>query len=203
MKNPDRFEELEVVNPTPMMKVWKKDADDFGIPFQVQKGLIFLIAFGLHASYQASSLDDWIGFTKKLSKKIRMKSPHIPEGEGGDFNDELYSPLLTEFAERFMGEDFSPRLAPTPSGKTFSVWSREDVDGVDLLPACLCDEMWRMSDWDEVMTSLCAQIGAGIHMNLEGAYLAGFLYFDSAVYYDRSATLQIAQLVSGMLPPGV
>jgi len=61
--------------------------------------------------------------------------------------------------------------------------------------------MWKMADWDEVMTSLCAQIGDGIHMNLEGAYLAGFLYFDSVIPCDRSTTLQIAQLVSGMLPP--
>jgi len=194
-------DELEIADPTPMMEAWRKDADEFGIPLEVQKGLMFLTAFGLHASYRADSLKDWIGFTKKLSKKIRLRSPHIPEGEGGNFYDKLYSPLLTELGERFMGENFKPRLAVTGSGNPFSVWNREDADGRDLLPACLSEAMWRMADWDEVITSLCAQIGDGIHMNLEGAYLAGFLYFDSMIYYDRGTTLQIAQLVSGMLPP--
>ena len=200
MRNPEP-EELEIEDPTPMMEVWRKDADEFGIPFEVQKGLIFLTAFGLHASYQAGSLKDWIGFTKKLSKKIRLTPPHIPDGEGGHFYDKLYSPLLTELCERFMGENFTSQLAFTGRGKPFSVWNRGDVEGRDLLPACLSKEMWRMADWDEVMTSLCAQIGDGIHMNLEGAYLAGFLYFDSVISCERSTTMQIAQLVSGMLPP--
>ena len=96
-------EDIEIAKPTPMMKVWIRDAEEFGIPFEVQKGLIFLIAFGLRSIFQPPSLEDWISHTKKLSSKIRLKSPHIPKGQGGNFCDDDFSPLLTEFAERFMG----------------------------------------------------------------------------------------------------
>ncbi len=45
-------EDIEIAKPTPMMKVWIRDAEEFGIPFEVQKGLIFLIAFGLRSIFQ-------------------------------------------------------------------------------------------------------------------------------------------------------
>lgn len=191
---------IEIKKPTPMMKVWMRDAEDFGIPFEVQKGLIFLIAFGLRSTFQPKSIEDWISHTKKLSSKIRLKSPHIPEGQGGNFYDKDFSPLLTELAERFMGDGFTPRQIPSNSPhKTYTVWDREGRG--NMLPECLHEKMWRMAHWDEVMTSLYGQIGKGIRMNLEGAYLAGFLYFESQLYFDKAATYQIATLVSGMLPP--
>lgn len=193
-------EERQIENPTPMMQLWRSDADEMGIPFQVQKGLIFLMAFGLRASYPAESAEDWISYTRQLSRKIRLKSPHIPNGEGGDFDDQEFSPLLTELAERFTGGAFSPRQIPDRTGaESPAVWAREGNG--DMLPSCLCKGMRSMSDWDEVMTSLCNQIGRGICMNLEGAYLAGFLYFESQWHFDKSATVEIARLVSGMLPP--
>lgn len=197
----DSFDDvdIEIAKPTPMMKVWIQDAEEFGIPFEVQKGLIFLIAFGLRAIFQPPSLEDWISHTKKLSSKIRLKSPHIPKGQGGNFCDDDFSPLLTEFAERFMGDGFTPRQIQYRSQEAFTVWDREGRE--NMLPECLNENMWRMAHWDEVITSLCSQIGKGIRMNLEGAYLAGFLYFESQWHYDKAATNQIAILVSGMLPP--
>jgi hypothetical protein len=197
--------ESTLFNPTPQMKAWRDDAEEFGIPFQVQKGLMFLIAFGMRASYQAESIEDWLDFTRKLSKKIRKKQPHIRTEDGGNFYDENFSPLLTEFADRLVGNEFSPRVIPYPSGNgSFSVWDRENKG--DQLPECLRhgippSPLLPMADMDEVVTSLCDQIGDGIHMNLEGAYLAGFLYFDSQYYYDRACTYQIASLIAGMLPP--
>jgi hypothetical protein len=187
------------------MEAWRDDAEEFGIPFRVQKGLMFLVAFGMRASYQAESLEDWIDFTRKLSKKIRKKQPHIRTEDGGDFDDENFSPLLTEFADRLVGNEFSPRVIPDPSGNgTFSVWDREDKG--DQLPGCLRhgtppSPLLPMADMDEVLTSLCNQIGDKIHMSLEGAYLAGFLYFDSQYYYDTKCTYQIASLIAAMLPP--
>lgn len=87
-------------------------------------------------------------------------------------------------------------------GKPYSVidagWA---WDGNSRLPDCLSEETWRMADWDEVMTSLCTQIGEAIHMNLEGAYLAGFLFFERQYRADQEATQQIAQLVAAMMPP--
>lgn len=53
-----------------MMEVWVNDAREFGIPYQTQKGLMFLTAFRLHASYQAADSTEWIDFTRKLSTKI-------------------------------------------------------------------------------------------------------------------------------------
>jgi len=101
-------------SPTPMLKAWAKDADEFGIPFEIQKGLILLIAFGLRRSYQPKDIDDWIGFTKKLSTKISKKGTcmYIRTEDGGNFHDSSFSPLLTELAERALGPSFSPRLIP-------------------------------------------------------------------------------------------
>ena len=205
-------EELEIEDPTPMMEVWRKAADEFGIPFQTQKGLMFLTAFGLRVSYQADSVEEWIGFTQKLSSKIADSAPHIPEDEGVAYSRGDISVLLTEFAKRFLGEEFTPRSyvpASQRAGQTFEIeakpykvldagWAWE---GNSMLPDCLCEETWWMSDWDDVMTSLCAQIGKAINMNLEGAYLAGFVYFERQYRADQEASLQIAQLVSGMMPP--
>jgi len=191
-------EELFIRSPTPMMKAWIKDADAFGIPFQMQKGLIFLTAFGLRANCQTEDAEDWIDFTRKMSTKIRKTSPHIRVDDGGDFHDNNFSPLLTELAERFMGDDFSPRQVSSASG-TFAVWSREE--GPDQLPKCLSTGIRKLADRDAVMTSLCEQIGKDIHMNLEGAYLAGFLYFDSCYPIDMRTTLEISSLVSSLLPP--
>lgn len=190
--------EFSAENPTPMMEVWANDAEEFGIPYETQKGLMFLTAFGLRSSYQPSSLQDWLDFTRKLSSKIRYLPPHILTEDGGNFDDRNFSPLFTELAERFMGTDFSSRRLPGDADG-YKIWDREDK--ADQLPACLKEGMWQLADWDEVMTSLCAQIGKDIHMDPEGAYLAGFLYFDSCYPLDTQATMQISMLVSGMLPP--
>ena len=195
-----------------MMEAWRKDADEFGIPFHVQKGLMFLIAFGLRVSFRAGSMEELITFIRKLSNKISQSPPLIPKGQGVDYSPTTISSLLTEFAERFLGDGFEPRrYAPASfyAGQTFEVegkpyevldggWVRE---GEPLLPDCLCEETWQMADWDEVMTSLCAHIGEAIDMDLEGAYLAGLLFFERQHRADAEATMQIAQAVSGMLPP--
>jgi len=205
-------DELEIEDPTPMMEVWRKDADEFGIPFEVQKGLMFLTAIELRVSYQTKSVKEWIGFTRTLSSKISESAPHIPKDEGVAYSWGDISALLTEFAKRFVGDGFSPRSfmpASLGAGQTFKIegkpYSVLDAgwawDGNSRLPDCLCEETWLMADWDEVMTSLCAQIGKAIHMNLEGAYLAGFLFFERQYRADQEATQQIAQIVSGMMPP--
>jgi hypothetical protein len=198
--------------PTPLMQVWMKDAQEFGISHEQQKGLMFLTAFCLRATYQPSSLEDWISFTRKLSDNISESAPHIPHGQGVNYSRKNISPLLAEFAKRFVGDGFAPRsYAPASlyagevfeiEGKPYEVRDEGWVwEGNPMLPSCLCEETWQMADWDEVMTSLCAQIGEAINMDLEGAYLAGFLYFERQYGMDPEATLQIAQLVSGMLPP--
>jgi hypothetical protein len=183
---------------TPMLKIWAKDADEFGIQFEIQKGLIFLIAFGLRTSYRPKDIDDWISFTKKLSTKISKKGAcmYVRTKDGGDFHDSNFSPLLTELAERVLGSDFSPRLISTHNIK---VWDRNNIP--NQLAECLNCGTWQLADWDNVMTSLCFQIGKEIHMDLEGAYLAGFLYFDSCHPADPKATMQISALVTEMLPP--
>lgn len=212
MNDIDDTNSLEFYDKTPLMEVWIKDANQFGIPHRVQKGLMFITALGMRVSYQARSLEDWIGFTNRMSKKIRIKSPHIAEGEGLDYSSKNITELLTELAKRFIGDEFTPRrYAPANlyAGQTFQIegqpYNIQDGgwywEGKSRLPDCLCEEMWKMADWDEVMTSLCDQIGENIQMNLEGAYLAGFLYFEKQHRMDKEASLQITQLVSGMLPP--
>jgi len=207
-------EELEIDDPTPMMEVWRKDAEEFGIPFQTQKGLMFLIALELRVSFQTESVDEWIGFTQKLSNKISDIAPHIPKNEGLAYSRGDITALLTEFAKRFMGEGFSPRSyvpANLRSGKTFEIEGKPykvlDAgwawDGESRLPDCLCEETWWMGDWDEVMTSLCTQIGEAIHMNLEGAYLAGFLFFEGSIARIRKPHYKSLSLCRGCYLPSL
>lgn len=195
-----------------MMRAWMKDAQEFGIPHEQQKGLMFLTAFGLRASYQPSCLEDWISFTRKLSDKISESAPHIPNSQGVNYAPMSISPLLTEFAKRFLGDGFVPRrYAPASlfAGEVFEIEGKpyEVLDGgwvwegKPMLPSCLSEETWKMPDWDEVVASLCALTGEAIHMDLEGAYLAGFLYYERQYRIDPEATSQIAQIVSGMLTP--
>ena len=204
--------EISAEDATPMMKVWSKDAKEFGIPYETQKGLMFLTAFSLRVTYQPSSVEKWISFARKLSHKISKSAPHIPSGHGVNYSQMGISSLLTEFAKRFMGDGFTPRsYAPSSlyAGEEFEIeGNRYEVldggwawDGNPMLPNCLCEETWQMPDWDEVMTSMCDLIGEEIHMDLEGAYLAGHLFFERQYRMDPEATVKIAQIASGMLPP--
>jgi len=190
--------ELVAEDPTPMMEVWAQDAQEFGIPYDTQKGLIFLTAFALHANYLTNNTDEWIAFTRKLSTKIHREKPHIHTSDVGTFYDQNYSPLLTELAERFLGDDFSPRRIPGASGP-YTIWDREGLP--DQLPPLIQDDVCGAADWDNAMTSLCSLMGKDIHSDLEGAYLAGFVYFDSCFLLDKEATFKLAQLIDNMMPP--
>jgi hypothetical protein len=184
----------QAIETTEMMLQWQTDANEFGLPEDVQKGLIFLIAFGgMHVDVPTDKTD-WLRYTQKLSNKIRLDLPHIPEGEGGRFDDAQIEPLLAEFIY-MVDKDFSPRLLER-EGETLCWWPEPTVHR---LPRCL-KEGGSLRDWEEVMISLCRQIGECIDMDLEGSYLAGFLFFDSYVYYDSQSTMKIAQAVT-MLPP--
>jgi hypothetical protein len=198
IKNQDFDEKEELIsdNPTPMLLAWAKDANEFGIPYDVQKGLIFFIAFALRTECKNySDQMDWVRFTRKLSKKIRLKSPHIRDDDGGEFYDYEFSPLLTELAEKTLGSAFSPRKISS-QGRTYCIWDREGKP--DQLPAWGGKLMTTCSD---IVTALCKRFGEKIDMDLEGAYLAGFLYFDSCYPMDNYATYQIAELINELLPP--
>ena len=178
-----------------MMLQWQADANEFGLPEDVQKGLIFLIAFGgMHVNVPQDK-NEWLRYTQKLSAKIRMESPHIPEGEGGNFYDAQIEPLLAEFMY-MVDKDFSPRILEHGSEK-LCWWERP---AENKLPRCVNGELATLRDWEEVMISLCRQIGEYIDMDLEGAYLAGFLFYDSYLYYDSQSTMKISQAVT-ILPP--
>lgn len=178
-----------------MMSAWQAEADAFCLPEDVQKGLIFLIALGLRVDVPTEDKVEWLRYTQKLSRKIRLESPHIPEGEGGNFYDGKIEELLSEFIHG-VDKDFSPRELEL-NGQVYCWWKRPTESK---LPRCLDTEMWSLRDWEEVMISLCRQIGEYIDMDLEGAYLAGFNFFDSYVYFDTQATLQVVQTVT-TLPP--
>jgi hypothetical protein len=178
---------------TPLMSAWTKDAADFELPYDLQKGLIFLLAFSMRAREQIDDAAKFISSAKKLSNRIRNASPYIDPSD--NFDSSKLNPILTELAERSMGSDFSPRVLKGG----IKAWDRNNVP--NQLPECLNVKMWRLSDWDKVMTSLCLSIGKDLNVNLEGAYLAGFLYFDEYYVMDIEATQQISVLTSSLMPP--
>ena len=182
---------------TPMLQAWEKDAHEFGLTDTVQKGLIFLIAFSMRVKGPQTSQEDWLRFSQKLSKKIKLKPPHIPKDLGGDFYDAKIEPLFVELVDRFL-DPFLPRQIEFPSGRIGPVWNRSKENK---LPECLSPETYLMIEWEEVMTSFCTQIGEFINEDLEGAYLAGFNFFDEYFPFDNAGTIQIAELVTQFLPP--
>jgi hypothetical protein len=58
-----------------------------------------------------------------------------------------------------------------------------------------------MSEWDEISTSLCRQIGENINDDLEGAFVDGLLFFNSYAPSDAKATWEISRLATSFLPP--
>jgi hypothetical protein len=182
---------------TPMLNAWVKEADEMGLPENIRKGLIFLIAFGMRSRYPSEDKTEFLKHAQKLSYKISLKAPHLPEGEGGNFYDAKIAPLLAELAGRSL-VSFSPRRIEMPSGESILTWSRGPQD---LLPPCLRPDTSLLSEWEEILTSLCSQIGDLIEDDLEDAYLDGFLFFDSYLGGDVKGTMQISQLAASILPP--
>ena len=179
------------------LECWKNDAAEFGLPLDVQKGLIFLVAWYLRVNGPQDSLDEWLRYTQKLSDKISLTPPHIPKNSGADFNDKAIEELLSEFTYRF-APDFEPRIARTEVGE-FCVWKQPTERR---LPECLNPDTFLLRDFEEIYTSLCAQIGKHLEGDdLEDCYLAGFTFFDAYWPFDNQGTLQIARLVSEFLPP--
>lgn len=174
------------------MEAWIKDANEFEIPFQTQKGIIFLIGFSMRAEVDQSDFVSYIDHTRRLSTKINYQKPCIDIEDGGDFNDGEIENILAEFAFKIMPE-FTPRLIGEDREDQYTVWNTE---GSNLLPENFNKDTYHLSVWEETMTIICDEIGSQINMDLEGAYLAGFLFFDCYYPLDNKATLQIAQLIS-------
>jgi hypothetical protein len=182
---------------TPQLAAWIQDADEFGLPKDVQKGLIFLVAWYLRVNGPQETPEEWIRYTRRLSDKISLSRPHIKEDSGAVFNDKAVEELLAEFTYRLM-PDFEPRVARTETGE-FCVWKKPTEQR---LPECLGPETYLLRDFEEIYTSLCAQIGKHLEgEDLEACYLAGFIFFDAYFPFDAQGTLQIARLLSMFFPP--
>ena len=69
---------------TPLMSAWTKDAADFELPYDLQKGLIFLLAFSMRAREQIDDAAKFISSAKKLSNRIRNASPYIDPSDNFD-----------------------------------------------------------------------------------------------------------------------
>lgn len=184
-------------NSLSFLEAWKQDADDFGLPENVQKGLIFLIALKTRIDPNLQSPEKLIGRTHKICDAVSLDPPHIPEDLGGDFYDGAIEFLLTELAERSTGT-FESREVGLPGCDKIRVWKREDNDQ---LPPCLNSETSLMSDWEEIITSLCGLIGDEINDDLDEAFIDGFHMVESYYPMDSAGTVQIIQIATSFLPP--
>ena len=188
MSNP-KPDELEINDLTPVIEAWKADAHEFGLSEASQRGLAFLIALDLCSN---APTDDKNELTKYIQRFSR-KAPFPREGEAGEFHDDKIASLLAEFAFR-TNPTFSTR--PVYAGK-ISAFERPKEDK---LPAFDSSQM-SLCVWEEVIGSLCRQIGESIDGDIERSYLAGFAFFNSYVHVDMERTLQVARLPNKVLPP--
>ena len=179
------------------LDAWKKDADDFGLPENVQKGLVFLIALKNRIDPKLQSPEKLLGRAKKFCDCVSMKRPDALEKLGGDFDDGLIEYLLTELAERIHGT-FESREVGLPGCEKTRVWKRGKEDQ---LPACLNSETFLLSDWEEILTSLCGLIGDKIGDELDETFIDGYHMFEIYSPLDISGTIQIINAATSFLPP--
>ncbi len=151
------------------LDAWKKDADDFGLPENVQKGLVFLIALKNRIDPKLQSPEKLLGRAKKFCNRVSLKRSDALNKLGGDFNDGAIEYLLTELVERIDGT-FVSREVGFPDCEKTRVWKRGEEDK---LPACLNSETFLLSDWEEILTSLCGLIGDKIGDELDEAFIDG------------------------------
>jgi hypothetical protein len=176
---------------------WKKDADGFGLPENVQKGLVFLIALKTRIDPNLQSPEKLLGRAKKFCDRVSLKRPDALEELGGDFYDGVIEHLLTELAERIDGT-FESREVGLPGCEKIRVWARGEEDQ---LPACLNSETFLLSDWEEILTSLCGLIGDKIGDELDEAFIDGYHMFESRFCMDSSGTVQIIEAATSLFPP--
>jgi hypothetical protein len=179
------------------LDAWKQDADDFELPENVQKGLIFLIALKTRIDPNLQSPEKLFGRAHKICDSVSLDPPHIPEGLGGDFYDGAIEFLLTELAERSPGT-FESREVGLPGCDKERVWKRGDKDQ---LPPCLNTETSLMSDWEEILTSLCGLIGDKINDEIDEAFIDGFHMVECYYPMDSAGTVQIIETATALLPP--
>jgi hypothetical protein len=168
---------------------WKADADTFGLSDETQQGLAFLIALDLCSN---APFDDEAELTKYI-QRFSKKAPLPKDGEAGDFNDTKISALLSEFAFR-TDPTFSPR--PVYRGVIYAFERPKE----DRLPSFDPNQI-SLRVCDELINSLCRQIGESIEGDVEQSYLAGFVFFSSYVQMDVEGTLRVSRLPNKVLPP--
>lgn len=172
-----------------LLDEWKADADTFGLSEATQRGLAFLIALDLCSNAPIEDETELTNYIQRFSKK----APVPKEGEAGDFYDAKISALLAEFAFR-TDPTFSPR--PVYDGKIYAFERPKE----DKLPA-FDPNLMSLRVWDEVVSSLCRQIGESIEGGIEESYLSGFTFFSSFVRMDMEGTLKVSRLPNVVLPP--
>ena len=174
---------------TALLDAWKADADMFGLPDATQRGLAFLIALDLCSNAPIDDEAELINYIQRFSKKAPMPK----DGEAGGFNDGRISALLSEFAFR-TDPTFSPR--PVYKGEVYAFERPKE----DKLPSFDSNQM-SLRVWDDVIDSLCRQIGESIEGDVEQSYLAGFVFFSSYIQMDVEGTLHASRLPNRVLPP--
>jgi len=179
------------------LDAWKQDANDFGLPENIQKGLIFLIALKSRIDPNLQSPEKLFGRAYKICESVSLDPPHIPEGLGGEFYDGAIELLLTELAERSPGT-FESREVAMPGSDKIRVWKRGEIDQ---LPSCLNTETALMSEWEEILTSLCGLIGDKINDEIDEAIIDGFHMVECYYPMDSAGTVQIIETATALLPP--
>jgi hypothetical protein len=181
-------EEILLYDKTPVLEAWIEDAEKFGFPDNIQKGLAFLIGLNLAVTPQESPEK-----AIRLSKRLSSYAPNPPDEIGGEFYDGKIADLLSELAYR-VDPDFSPRVLPDKS----RVYEKPKKH---LLPDYKVDEANTLEKTDIFMTSLLEQIGENIEEDIEGSYLAGLKFAASYAPMDIKGLQIVAGLPMALLPP--
>lgn len=174
---------------TPLLEAWQNEAHVLGIPWDIQRGLLFVL--GLEASFKFDNdLDGMFEVGKRLS-------PHFPPADGkhgGNLYVDRITGLFIELAAK-MGHPIEPAIIESPSGNRISTVLPPDQQ---VLPATPHLDQVSLS---LLHTTFLDQLGRCIFEDPEGCFLGGSLFGGVMGSIDPEIAWTFMQAATRGLPP--
>jgi len=175
---------------TPLLKAWKADADEFGIPETTQRGLAFMLALSVSVFPPSEDQTECLEIMCSINPLLYS----IPGNMGMNYDGATIASLLAELSCRL--EDKSP-VVTSSQGVAHHPFARPIASRLPLFNA----EKMTLATFYNLLTSLYYQIGTHINEKVPAAYLAGHRFVAAYGELDQEATVHVARLAVSLAPP--